>query len=151
VDKPPSPQAKKTTSEPSKPPSLTGARGPIGAGGTLTSPTHMALGLDAANNSPRPESFEQPEIPPLSPWCYELGAPGGSQNGEGSTMPRSRKQPRPFSHVAESLWDNPYFIQARFHIGRYVIASVNSEAEWKNIRTLYSSLKTTSAQINVNA
>jgi hypothetical protein len=66
-------------------------------------------------------------------------------------MPRSRKQPRPFLRVAKSLWDNPDFIQVRFHIDRYVTASVNSEAEWENIKALYSSLKTTSAQINASA
>jgi hypothetical protein len=66
-------------------------------------------------------------------------------------MLRSRKQPCPFSHVAESLWDNPDFIHAEFHIGRYVTASVNSDAEWENIKALYSSLKTKLAQINVSA
>jgi hypothetical protein len=66
-------------------------------------------------------------------------------------MPRLKKQPRQYSRVAESLWDNPDFIQARFHIGRYVTASVNFEAERENIKALYSSLETTSTQINVSA
>jgi hypothetical protein len=94
VDKPPSPQAEKTTPEPSKPPSPTGAQGLIGADGTLTSPTHTASGQDAANNSSRPESAEHPKMPRPSPRSYGLGAPGGSQNGEGSSMPQSKKQPR---------------------------------------------------------
>jgi hypothetical protein len=49
------------------------------------------------------------------------------------------------------MWDNLDFIQAGFHIGRYITASVNTEAERENIKALYSSLETTSAQINVNA
>jgi hypothetical protein len=110
----------------------------------------MASGPDAANNSPRLESAEQPKMPPPSPQSHGLGAPGGSQNGEGSSIPQSRKQPQPFSYVAESQWDNLDFIQAGFHIGRYVIASMNFEAEREYIKALYSSLKTTSAQINVS-
>jgi hypothetical protein len=48
------------------------------------------------------------------------------------------------------MWDNLDFIQAEFHISQYVTASMNSEAEQENIKALYSSLKTTSAQINVS-
>jgi hypothetical protein len=66
-------------------------------------------------------------------------------------MLRSKKQPRPFSRVAESLCDNPDFIHAEFHIGHYVTASMNSDAERENIKALYSSLKTNLAQINVSA
>jgi hypothetical protein len=110
----------------------------------------MASGPDAANNPPRPESAEQPEMPPPSPRSYGLGTPSGSQNGEGSSMPWSGKQLRPFLHVAESLWDNPDFIQTKFHIGWYVTTFVDSEAERENIKALYSSLETTSAQINVS-
>jgi hypothetical protein len=77
ADKPPSPQADTTTPEPLKPPSATGAQSPIGADGTLTSPIHMASGQDAANNSPKPESTEWPEMPPPSPRSYGLEAPCG--------------------------------------------------------------------------
>jgi hypothetical protein len=129
VDKPLSPQAEKTTPEPLTHLSLTGAQSPISAVGTPTSPTHMASGWDAANNSPRPKSAKCPDMPPPSPWSYGLGALGGSQNGERSSMPQSRKQPRLFLHVAESLWDNLDFIQAGFHTGQYVIAFMNSEVE----------------------
>jgi hypothetical protein len=50
----------------------------------------------------------------------------------------------------ESLWDNPDFIQAGFHIGRYVTASVNIEAEREQIKALYSRMKTTSKLIEVS-
>jgi hypothetical protein len=52
--------------------------------------------------------------------------------------------------VAKSLWDNPDFIQAEYHIGRYVTASVNTEAKREQIRALYSSMKTTSKLIDVS-
>jgi hypothetical protein len=52
--------------------------------------------------------------------------------------------------VAKSLWDNPDFIQAGYHIGRYVTASVNTEAKREQIRALYSSMKTTSKLIDVS-
>jgi hypothetical protein len=66
-------------------------------------------------------------------------------------MPPSKKQPQPFSHFAESLWDNTDFIHVGFHNGQYVTTSRNFEAELENIMALYSSLETTSAQINVRA
>jgi hypothetical protein len=52
--------------------------------------------------------------------------------------------------VAESLWDNPDFIQAGFHIGRYISVSVNTQAEQEQIKALYSSMKTTSELIDVS-
>jgi hypothetical protein len=52
--------------------------------------------------------------------------------------------------VAESLWDNPEFIQADYHIGRYVTASVNTEAKRERIKALYSSMKTTSELVDVS-
>jgi hypothetical protein len=93
VDKPPSPQAKKTAPKPSKPPSSNGAQSPVGAGGTLTSPTHVASGHDATHNPLRLESVECPEMPPPSPRSYELRAPGGSQYSKGSSMLQFVKQP----------------------------------------------------------
>jgi hypothetical protein len=118
VDKPLSPQAEKTTLEPSTPPSLKGAQSPINAKGTLTSLTHVTSSQDAAHDSPRPEPTELPEISPPSPWSHGLGPPGRPQPGEGLSVPLSKKQLRQYSCVAESLWDHPDFIQAEFHIGR---------------------------------
>jgi hypothetical protein len=81
VDNPPSPQVEKTTPEPSKPLSSTGAQGPIAAGGgTPTSPIHTAPGQDAADNSPRLQSAARPEMPPPNTQSHGLGTPGGSQN-----------------------------------------------------------------------
>jgi hypothetical protein len=48
------------------------------------------------------------------------------------------------------LWDNPDFIHVGFHIGRYVSASVNTQAEQEQIKALYSSMKTTFELIGVS-
>jgi hypothetical protein len=49
------------------------------------------------------------------------------------------------------LWDNPKFIQDGFHIGQFITVVVDTEANRENVKALYSSLKTTSAQIDVSA
>jgi hypothetical protein len=65
---------------------------------------------------------------------------------------RQSKEPlRQHSRVAESLWDNLDFIQAGFHISRFITTAVDTVADRENIEALYSSLKTTSTQINVSA
>jgi hypothetical protein len=50
-----------------------------------------------------------------------------------------------------SLWDNPEFIQARLHIGRFIMVAVDSEAGRENIKAFYSSMRSTSTQIDVSA
>jgi hypothetical protein len=42
-------------------------------------------------------------------------------------------------------------MQARFHIGRFVTAAVDTKADPENIKALYTSLKSTSAPIDVSA
>jgi hypothetical protein len=55
------------------------------------------------------------------------------------------------SWVAESLWDNLEFIQVGLHIGRFVTMAIDTEVVRENVKALYSSRKTTSAQIDVSA
>jgi hypothetical protein len=150
VDKPPSPRIEKFAPELPNPPSPKGAQSPSSAKGALTSPTCVALSRDVVSTYPRPEPSELPKASPLSPRSYGLGALSGPRPSEGSSVPKSRKQSRQYSCVAESLWYNPDFIQTRFHIGRYVSVAVNTEAELENIKSLYSSLESISAQINVS-
>jgi hypothetical protein len=66
-------------------------------------------------------------------------------------MPQPEESPQQCSQVAESIWDNPDFIQAGFHIRRFVTMAVDTEADRENIKALYSNLKTTLAQIDVSA
>jgi hypothetical protein len=49
------------------------------------------------------------------------------------------------------LWDNPEFIQARFHIEWFITTAIDTEADRDNIKALYSCLKSTLAQIDVSA
>jgi hypothetical protein len=35
------------------------------------------------------------------------------------------------------MWDNPEFIQTGFHIGRFIMAVVDTEADRENIKMLY--------------
>jgi hypothetical protein len=123
---------------------------PTGAKGDSTFSSTTDSGHDAAHQSPRPKPIEHTEASPQNPKSFGLGAPGGPQPDEGSSVPRSKKQQRQYSHVVESLWDNPDIIQAGFHIGRYVTASLNTEAEQEQIKALYSSMKTTSELIDVS-
>jgi hypothetical protein len=48
------------------------------------------------------------------------------------------------------MWDNLDFIKAGFHIGRYVSASVNTQAKQEQITALYFSMKTTSELIDAS-
>jgi hypothetical protein len=85
----------------------------------------------------RQETPKSPKTTPPNPQSYGLGAVGGVHLGEDSSIPSSRRQQRIYSQVAESLWDNLEFVQAGFHIGRYITAVVNTEAERANTQKLY--------------
>jgi hypothetical protein len=104
---------------------------------------------EVAPQFPSPKPTKHPEASLENPESFGLEAPGRREFGEGSSVLRSGKQPRQYSRVAEFLWGNPDFIQARFHIGWYISAFVNSEAERGQIKVLYSSMKSTSELIDV--
>jgi hypothetical protein len=93
VDKPLSPQAKKSVLEPLKLPSPKGEQSPTSDKGALASPTHAASSHDAAGTSPRSKPAKFPEASPPSPQSYGLGATGGPQPGKGSSMAQSKKPP----------------------------------------------------------
>jgi hypothetical protein len=142
VDKPPSPPAEKTAPEPPKPPSPKDTQGSPGVGGAPPSPTHAASGQNPTGTSSGLESSKSPEASSPSPWSYGLRAAGGYQHGEGSSVPQSEEPLQHHSWVAESLWDNPEFIQAGFHIERFETAVVDIKANQENVKPLYSSMKT---------
>jgi hypothetical protein len=98
-----------------------------------------------------PGPTESPRASPPSPRSHGLGATGEYQCGEGSSAPQPEEVPRQCSWVIESLWDNPDFIQARFHVSQFITAALDTEADWENIWALYSSLKTTLDQIDASA
>jgi hypothetical protein len=134
-----------------KPSSPKDARVSPGAGGSLTSPSHAASGEDPTDTSSRLKLPEFPRASPPSPQSYGLGVAGGYQHGEGSFVPQYEERQRQHPWITESLWDNPEFIQAGFHLGWFVTVAVDTEADRENVKVLYSSLKTTSAQIDVSA
>jgi hypothetical protein len=149
VDKPSSLSARITQPKTLNPPDSEDIYAPAGATKNLTSPTTDDLSHDVAYQSLRPDPAMPQDASPLNPKSFGLGAHGGSQSGEASFVPRPEEQPRQYSRVAESLSDNPNFSQAGFHISRYVLASVNTEAEQEQIKPLYSSMQTTSGLIDV--
>jgi hypothetical protein len=86
----------------------------------------------------------------MSPRSYGLRATSGYHPGEGSSMPWPKNPPRQYSQVAESLFDNPEFIQARFHTGRFVTAVVDTEVDRANTKALNSALKTALTHLDVS-
>jgi hypothetical protein len=89
VEKPLSPQAKKSAPESPKAPSPKNAQGPTGAEGILTSSFHATPSHDT-NTSRRLDPTEMPKVTPPSPQSYGLEAPSGPHTGEGSSVPTFR-------------------------------------------------------------
>jgi hypothetical protein len=129
VDKPPRPQVEKTVPEPPKPPSQKDARGSPGVGGAPPSPTRAASSHNPRGYFLKPGANRFAKASPLSPWSYGLGFAGRYQPGEGSSVPQSGKKLHQHSRAVESLGDNPEFIQARFHIRRFITTIVDTEAD----------------------
>jgi hypothetical protein len=150
VDKPPSHSTRKALPKLLNPSGIEGTHVPTGAASNPTSPPAADSRCDAARQSPSPDPAMQQDASPITPKSFGLGAHGQPQPGEGSSVLRSGKQPQQYLRVAESLWDNPDFIQAGFHIGRYMSTSVNTQAEQEKIKVLYSSMQTTSKVIDVS-
>jgi hypothetical protein len=48
------------------------------------------------------------------------------------------------------LFDNPEFIQVGFHIGRFIKAAVDTEADRANTKARYYTLETASAHLDVS-
>jgi hypothetical protein len=120
------------------------------AGGAPPSPTHSASSHDPVGTSSGPKPTEFPEATPLSPRSYRLGPAGGYDPGEGSPLPWSKNLPCQHSWVAESLWDNPEFIQAGFNIGQFLTTAIDTEAEQVNIKAMYSELESASSRLDVS-
>jgi hypothetical protein len=85
-------------------------------------------GTDATSGS---DSFGIPKkkTTPLSPQSHGLGADGGVPTRGDSSQPRGENLPQSSLRVADSLAKDLDFIKAGFHIGRFVTAAVNTEAE----------------------
>jgi hypothetical protein len=85
--KPPNPNVGETTQESSKPMSPDGAQNSLSAGGALTSPNRVTPSSNPVGTSSGPEPTESHRTSPTSPRSYGLGAAGGYNLGEGSSVP----------------------------------------------------------------
>jgi hypothetical protein len=65
-------------------------------------------------------------------------------------MPQPKNPPRQYLHVVESLFDNPEFIQAGFHISLFIMAVVDTEADRANTKVIYYALETASTHLDVS-
>jgi hypothetical protein len=54
-----------------------------------------------------------------------------------------------YSRVEESLTNDPEFIKVVFHIGKFIIAAVDTEAERVNTDALYADLESASVRFNI--
>jgi hypothetical protein len=64
--------------------------------------------------------------------------------------PRQRQDHSAKHRVADFLAEDPDFIKARFHFGRFVTAAVNTEAEHAEIQALQSDMDSAARHINVS-
>jgi hypothetical protein len=65
-------------------------------------------------------------------------------------VPQPEKPSLQYLRVAESLLDNPEFIQDGFHIGRFITVAVDTENDRANTKALYSALETASTHLDVS-
>jgi hypothetical protein len=94
VYKPPSHQAERTALDSLKPSNPKGAQGSPSAGGALTSPTRATPDQNPVDACLVPGPNESPRASPSSPQSHGLGAAGGSQHGDGSSMPHPKEVSR---------------------------------------------------------
>jgi hypothetical protein len=92
VDKPPSPSARKIILKTPNPSGPEDTHVPTGAASIPTSLTAAISRHDAAHPSPRPDPSMHQDASAISPKSFGLGAHGGPQPGEGSSVPRPGKQ-----------------------------------------------------------
>jgi hypothetical protein len=150
VTKPLAPNIKETVQESRKPRSPGGTQNSPGADGAPSSPPRAASSPNLVGASSGPKSAEFPRTSPTSYRSYRLRAASGYHPGEGLSMPRPKNPPRQYLRVAESLFDNPKFMQDGFHISRFITMAVDTEVDQANTKALYFALKTTSTHLYVS-
>jgi hypothetical protein len=112
-------------------PSLSGTKG---SPSLVETPNHSAAPKTssprAAGASASPKLAESPKkTTPPSPESHGLGTAGGVPLGGDLTWPQTEDSPQPISRVVETLAKAPDFIKVGFHIGRFIIATVNTQEE----------------------
>jgi hypothetical protein len=150
VTKPLAPNTKEIVQESRKPQIPGGTQNSPGAGGAPSSPPRTASSPNPVGASSGPKPAEFPRTSPTSHRSYGLRAASGYHPGEGLSTPRPKNPPHQYSQVAESLFDNPKFMQAGFHISQFITMAVGTKVDQANTKALYFSLKTASTHLDVS-
>jgi hypothetical protein len=150
VTKPPTPNVEETAQESLKPSSPDGAQDSPGVGGAPTSPTRVAPSSNPTGASSRPKPTEPPKTSPMSPSPMDLG-PSVNTILERARLHPDQKNHRDNIRGSQShCFDNPEFIQTGFHIGRFIMAAIDTEVDRANTKALYSALESASTHLNVS-
>jgi hypothetical protein len=150
ADNPLTPNTEKSMLGSSKPPSLGGAQTPPSTGGAPSSFDQASPSSSPVGASSSSKPTESPKTSPPSPQSHGLRSAGEYPLGGNSFIPHLEKQPRQYSWVDESLTDNPEFVKARFHIGRFITVVVGIKADQANMKVLYSNLEFALTCLNVS-
>jgi hypothetical protein len=97
------------------------------------------------------ESAKSPKTTPPNNHCHRIGSTGEDPIGGNSAQPQPKSLPRQTLLVAETLANDPDFIHAGFHIGRFIIAVVDTKANRLNTEALRTELESTSTRIYVSS
>jgi hypothetical protein len=140
ADEPQSPSGTKSLPHLSKAPSPQNA-----------SPSSAIPGPSLMENLQGSELAESPRTTRPNNPCHGIGSTGEDPIGGDSAQPQPKSLPQQTPLVPETLANNPNFIQAGFHIGRFITAVVDNEADRLNIEALPTELDSTSTKIHVSS
>jgi hypothetical protein len=157
VEKPLTPDAAKAAPKDSKPMSPSGTQSSPGTAMTLnpsaTQKTPSAKMSPSPSVGDAPQSLrlaESPKMTPPSPQSHGLDSIGEVPSSSNIAQPPPKDSSQHIPCVVDTLTKDPNFIKARFHIGRFIIAAVNTEGERIVTESLRSIMDSTSQQINVS-
>jgi hypothetical protein len=117
------------------------------------SPETANLGPCDMENPPSSESAEHESTkttPPNNP-SDGIGTAGEDSTGGDSAQPQTQSLPRLTPLVVETLANDPDFIQAGFHIGRFITAVINTQADWLNYEALMTEVESCVKRIFVSS
>jgi hypothetical protein len=102
-------------------------------------------------NPQSPEWAESPKTTPPNNSSHGIGSASEDPIGGISTQPQPKSLPRRTPPVPEILANDPDFIQAGFHIGRFTTVVVDTEVDHLNTVALRTELESTSTRINMSS
>jgi hypothetical protein len=102
-------------------------------------------------NPQSPESAESANPSPPNNLSHGISSTSEDPIGGDSAQPQPESLPWRTPLVSKTLSNNPDFIQAGFHIGRFITIVVDTKADHLNTEALQTKLKSTSTKINVSS